>query len=127
MSWAEKIFANTLFISDLEISKEFYSKVFEKSPVFEDENSVVFQFGEVLINLLSQSQADSLIAPARVATKESGSRFQLTIQVVDVDAQVQRLQNLGISLLNGPMDRPWGPRTALLADPDGHLWELAQQ
>ena len=122
MSWAEKIFANTLFISDLEISKEFYSKVFEKSPVFEDENSVVFQFGEVLINLLSQSQADSLIAPARVATKESGSRFQLTIQVVDVDAQVQRLQNLGISLLNGPMDRPWGPRTALFADPDGHLW-----
>ena len=126
MSWSSKIFANTLFISDLEKSKEFYSKVFEKSAVFEDENSVVFSFGETLINLLVQSEAPELIAPATVAESSSGSRFQLTIQVLDVDAQAERLSNLGISLINGPLDRPWGIRTILFADPDGHLWELAQ-
>ena len=126
MSWAEKIFANTLFVANLETSRTFYSKVFEKSPVFEDENSIVFKFGELLINLLSQSEAPSLIGPARVATKFSGSRFQLTINVDDVDAQAQRLQGLGISLIIGPMDRAWGSRTMLFADPDGHLWELAQ-
>lgn len=126
MSWAEKIFANTLFVANLETSRTFYSKVFEKSPVFEDENSIVFKFGELLINLLSQSEAPSLIGPVQVATKSSGSRFQLTIHVADVDAHAQRLQGLGISLINGPMDRAWGSRTVLFADPDGHLWELAQ-
>ncbi len=37
-----------------------------------------------------------------------------------------QLGRRGVSLLNGPIDRPWGKRTACFADPDGHLWEIAQ-
>ncbi len=120
-----KLFATTLFIADLARTKEFYSKAFEKSPVYEDANSVVFQFGESLINLLVETEATGLISPAKVATQESGSRAQMTVQVEDVDAHVARLHSLGIDLMNGPMDRPWGIRTALISDPDGHLWEFA--
>ncbi len=120
-----KLFATTLFIADLARTKEFYSKAFEKSPVYEDANSVVFQFGESLINLLVETEATGLISPAKVATQESGSRAQMTVQVEDVDAHVARLHSLGIDLVNGPMDRPWGIRTALISDPDGHLWEFA--
>jgi catechol 2,3-dioxygenase-like lactoylglutathione lyase family enzyme len=126
MVLAKQIFANTLFVKDVEISKEFYFKVFGLQPVYEDENSVVFKFGETLINLLQQDQAPGLIGPVPVSSKENGSRFQLTLQVSDVDAECSRLQTLEIPLINGPMDRPWGVRTALFADPDGHLWELAQ-
>ena len=32
-----------------------------------------------------------------------------------------------MALLNGPMDREWGMRTASFTDPDGHIWEIAQQ
>ena len=126
MDFAEKIFATTFFVSDLEDSKEFYAKVFEKTLIFEDPNSAVFKFGDTLINLLEQREAPSLISPAVVATKESGSRFQFTIQVKNVDSQVKRLTSLGITLINGPIDRPWGIRTFLIADPDGHLWEFAE-
>ena len=28
-------------------------------------------------------------------------------------------------LVNGPIDSPWGLRTAAFADPDGHVWEVA--
>ncbi len=126
MTWADKVFANTLFVDDIEISKAFYSAIFEKSPIFEDQNSVVFKFGDLLINLLSQSEAPGLIQPAKVASKGDGTRFQLTIQVDDVDAQAQRLNALGVALISGPIDRPWGIRTILFADPDGHLWELSQ-
>lgn len=126
MDSTAKIFAATLFVSDLGNSKEFYEKVFDKTPVFEDANSVVFKFGETLINLLEQGEAPSLISPAIVAAKESGSRFQFTIQVSDVNSQADKLFSLGITLINGPMDRPWGVRTLLFADLDGHLWELAQ-
>ncbi|MDQ3782600.1 MAG: VOC family protein, partial [Actinomycetota bacterium] len=29
-------------------------------------------------------------------------------------------------LLNGPVDRPWGVRTASFRDPAGHIWEIAR-
>jgi catechol 2,3-dioxygenase-like lactoylglutathione lyase family enzyme len=122
----EKIFALTLFVADLEASKNFYRSAFGKEVVFQDPNSAVFQFGEVLLNLLQQQEAPGLIAPERVATKESGSRFQLTIHVDDIDARISQLAAAGISLVNGPIQRPWGPMTALISDPDGHLWEIAQ-
>jgi catechol 2,3-dioxygenase-like lactoylglutathione lyase family enzyme len=127
MSWAKKLFANTLFVTNVGNSKDFYSRVFEMSPIFEDENSVVFKFGEVLINLLSADEAPGLIAPTKVARREDGSVFQLTIKVDEVDLRVAKLHELGVALINGPLDRPWGMRTALFADPDGHLWEIAQE
>ena len=35
------------------------------------------------------------------------------------------LAERGVALLNGPVDRPWGIRTAAFADPAGHVWEIA--
>ena len=37
-----------------------------------------------------------------------------------------RLVAHGVTLLNGPVDRPWGRRTAAFADPSGNVWEVAQ-
>jgi uncharacterized glyoxalase superfamily protein PhnB len=31
-----------------------------------------------------------------------------------------------VVLLNGPVDRPWGVRTASFTDPAGHIWRIAQ-
>jgi len=70
--------------------------------------------------------ADELIAPAIVADPGSGSRLQLTIEVEDVDAVCADLADRGVQLLNGPMDRPWGVRTASFQDPAGHIWEIAK-
>lgn len=127
MALAKQIFANTLFVADIPSSKNFYVKVFGIEPVFEDQNSAVFKFGETLINLLAQGEAPELIAPVQVANRESGARSQLTLHVENVDLEVTRLREIGVPLLNGPIDRPWGVRTALFVDLDGHLWELAQE
>jgi len=35
------------------------------------------------------------------------------------------LASRGVELLNGPMNRDWGLRTASFTDPDGHIWEVA--
>ncbi len=48
-----------------------------------------------------------------------------TVNVDDVDALCDELTARGVELLNGPMDRPWGPRTASFREPDGHIWEIA--
>jgi len=125
-AWPEGISAITLFVEDLETTKQFYRQVFGLPVAFEDDNSAVFNFGNTIINLLKATAAPELIEPAVVATREAGSRLQLTIQVDDVDAMCAELATRGVELLNGPMDRPWGVRTASFSDPGGHIWEIAQ-
>ena len=124
-SWPGKIGAITLFVEDLAAAKRFYGEVFGLPVAFEDDASVVFDFGNTLVNLLVTSAAHSLIEPATVAEPGCGSRLQLTINVDDVDAVCAALDERGVALLNGPVDRPWGVRTASFVDPGGHIWEIA--
>jgi len=123
--WANAITAVTLFVEDLAVAKQFYLETFGLPIYFEDDNSAVFKFGNTLINLLKITEADELISPARVADREAGSRVVFTIDVEDVDAMCAQLTTRGVVLLNGPMDRPWGIRTASFSDPGGHIWEIA--
>ena len=126
-SWPRGIGAVTLFVEDedLAAAKRFYREVFGLPVAFEDEASAVFDFGNTIVNLLKTTAARELIGPAPVATREAGSRLQLTIRVDDVDATCAELATRGVELLNGPMDRPWGVRTASFRDPGGHVWEIA--
>ena len=125
-SWPGGIYAITLFSEDLPASKQFYQKVFGLPVAFEDDNSAVFKFKDTLINLLKITEAGKLIEPAKVAGREAGSRFVFTISVDDVDAMCAELIARGVELLNGPMDRPWGIRTASFKDPAGYIWEIAK-
>ena len=125
-SWPRGIRAITLFVEDMEAAERFYQEVFGLPIVFEDDYSAVFNFGQTLINLLKATAARELIEPAVVARREAGSRLVLTVQVDDVDAMCMELATRGVDLLNGPMDRSWGVRTASFRDPGGHIWEIAQ-
>ncbi len=124
-SWPNGIAAITLFVEDMAAAKQFYREVFALPVHFEDDNSAVFKFGDTLVNLLKVSEAPELIRPAVVASREAGARFQFTLEVEDVDNMCAQLAAKGVKLLNGPMDRPWGPRTASFMDPGGHIWEVA--
>ncbi|MGA2122925.1 MAG: VOC family protein [Acidimicrobiales bacterium] len=124
--WSPHVDVITLFVEDVDRAKGFYHDVFELDTVYEDANSAVVKFDNLVINLLDVTQAPELISPATVAPMASGSRFEFTVPVDDVDAACAELARRGITLLNGPMDRPWGIRTASFADPDGHIWEFAQ-
>jgi len=115
----------TLFTEDLSAARAFYLTAFGLAVEFEDDDSCVFDFGNTLVNLLRVQSAPEVVAPAPIG--EAGTtRALLTITVDDVDARAAELEAHGITLLNGPIDRPWGVRTVAFADPSGHLWELAQ-
>jgi uncharacterized glyoxalase superfamily protein PhnB len=115
--------AMTLFVGDKERAKAFYANAFEAKQLHEDEHSVVFQFDNMMIVLLDESEAPELIEPQPVG---SGTRAQYTIWFDSCDAATEELRGRGIEFLNGPQDRPWGQRTSVFSDPDGHTWEIAQ-
>ena len=123
--WVSGISAMTVFTDDLVATKRFYIEVFGVPLLFEDAQSAAFDFGTTVINLLDSSQAADLIGPAPVASQSAGSRVQMTVTVNDVDAVCTLLVARGVRLINGPMDRPWGIRTACFADPAGQVWEVA--
>lgn len=125
-AWPSSISAITLFVDDLDTTRRFYRDVFGLPVVFEDADSTVFDFGNTIINLLKTTAARELIEPETVAERSAGARMQLTIEVDDVDAMCAELAERGVTLLNGPMDRPWGIRTASFQDPAGHIWEIAK-
>ena len=121
----EGLTAVTLFVEDLEAAKSFYQLAFGLPVHFEDDASAVFVCGGTLVNLLRSTAADELIGPAQVGPPDAGVRVQFTVRVADVDAACAQLRDREVELLNGPMDRPWGPRTASFRDPSGHIWEIA--
>jgi catechol 2,3-dioxygenase-like lactoylglutathione lyase family enzyme len=120
-----RLSAITLFVEDLQRSRLFYSDVLGLEMIYEDDDSTAFDLAGTVINLLRVSAAGELIEPATVGAADAGSRFQLTIEVPDVDAACAELAAKGVTPLNGPIDRPWGVRTACFADPAGHAWEYA--
>jgi catechol 2,3-dioxygenase-like lactoylglutathione lyase family enzyme len=119
--------AITLFVESPKRSKAFYESVFELTPIYEDDDSAAFKFENAIVNLLATRAAGDLIDPGAVAGPGAGSSFQLTIWVDDADAACAELATRGVKLLNGPLDRDWGMRTASFTDPDGHIWEIAQE
>jgi catechol 2,3-dioxygenase-like lactoylglutathione lyase family enzyme len=116
----------TVFVEDLESAKAFYGGVFGLETVYEDDNSAVVELDHLMINLLVVAEADTLVEPRKVGGSDSGPRVLFTIRVADVDAVCDGLARHGVALLNGPVDRPWGRRTAAFADPAGNVWEVAQ-
>lgn len=116
----------SLVAEDLAGTSSFYEEVLGLPRIFEDEHMVLFRFDNIMISLRDVSEAAEMIAPATIASPEAGSRSLMAVFVDDVDGACTELAQRGVPLLNGPIDRPWGMRTATFADPAGHIWVLSQ-
>jgi lactoylglutathione lyase len=116
----------TLFTEDLAGTKDFYEEILGLPMLGDHGDNIVFKLGNVMVNLARVSAAASFGVPTGVAGAGTGVRVVLPVAVDDVDAACAELARHGIALLDGPVDRPWGVRTASFADPAGHIWELAQ-
>ena len=117
----------TLFVEDVEAAKAFYVDVLGTEVIFGDEASAVVKLENLMINLLQVANAPELVEPAKVGGSTGGARALYTIKVDDTDAAYEELTSRGATFLNGPIDRPWGRRTAAFADPAGNVWEIAQE
>ena len=125
--WSNGLFAITIYADDLAVSRKFYGDLLQMEEIFANHDSVVYQMGSACLNVLMKENAPELVEPLPIAPSSAGSRSLLTVTVDDVDAAYAALMARGVVFLNGPIDRPWGMRTAAFADPSGHCWELAQK
>jgi catechol 2,3-dioxygenase-like lactoylglutathione lyase family enzyme len=123
--WERKIGAMTLFVGDLDRSKAFYQGILGLTALGEDAESVTFRSADMYVFLHRAPGLSGAPAPAVLSEALNGAG-QFAIIVADVDAVAAELSQRGAEPLSGPADRPWGMRTVTFADPDGHVWEIAQ-
>jgi catechol 2,3-dioxygenase-like lactoylglutathione lyase family enzyme len=123
--WEREIGAMTLLVADLERSKQFYQDAFSLTAQYEDADSVMFRFKDMYVFLRKAPVADGPPADT-VLELALGGAGQFAIIVEDVDAVSAELAERGVPVLSGPSDRDWGMRTITFADPNGHVWEIAQ-
>jgi len=105
----------TIFAEDLQATKAFYDAVFGLPLIYEDKH-----------NVLVASEVPKLVEPDTIGAPGAGGRYMPTIRVDDADETCAELVRHGVELLNGPINRPWGRRTAAFRDPAGTVWEIAQ-
>ncbi|MGW1345880.1 VOC family protein [Kribbella sp. NPDC002412] len=112
-----------LYVEDLDVSVAFYRDVLGLPHKFTDAGYAEFATGATRFALYERRRAEWLTGRA----VSPGPAAEIVLMAGDVDACADRLAGLGVTVLSGPADRPWGHRTVHVADPDGFVVELAQE
>lgn len=126
MPFAPRITMITLGVSDVAASTAFYERLgFEKSSVSNDSVTFFCMDGTVL-GLFGRAD---LAADAGVSDSPPGfsgvSIAQNFMSEADVDAAFAHALDCGARPVKAPEKVFWGGYSGYVADPDGHLWELA--
>jgi lactoylglutathione lyase len=111
-----------VYVTDLESSVAFYQDVIGLRLKFIDAGFAEFDTGEARFALYEQRRAGWLTGE----DVSPGPAAEVAFLVDDLDEEARRLIELGVTVLSGPADRPWGHRTLHVADPDGFVVEFAQ-
>jgi len=116
----------TLGVADVSAATKFYEALgFHKSSA--SEPSITFlTAGAIIVSLFA---GESLAADVGVDADGSGFRgVTLAMNVTsaaDVDATFAHWVSVGAVAVKTPQAAEWGGYSSYVADPDGHLWEIA--
>ncbi|MFX0539910.1 VOC family protein [Ornithinimicrobium sp. Y1847] len=109
-----------LMTLDFEASDGFYSKVFDF-----DLHQMPGEGMRYATNSAQQSATSGICEANEWVPEDVGSYWRVYLAVEDCDASAAQIQELGGSLLDGPMDSPFG-RLATVADPNGATFQIIQ-
>src|SRR5215212_6168219 len=116
----------TLGVSDLEISRKFYTETLGWKPSRPQEGIVFFQAGGVVLALFPcQELAKDALVPAE---GNGFSGFSLAYNArseAEVDEIISDLKSKDVTILKEPQKVFWGGYSSYFADPDGNCWEVA--
>ncbi len=88
----------------------FYRRLFLIEAENQDEVHQVITTGQVAITVYNDG-----------SVKDNQNRnITLAFTVEDVDAEYERLLQMGITVIEPPTTRPWGARNMHICDPDGN-------
>ncbi len=112
-----------LLVNDFATTLKFWRDAAKFSVSYEMAGYAYLDMGSAGLELFSRATFASAIGESALAPVGRGA--VLDFEVEDVDTTYAEFVEQGATAVAAPEDRPmWGSRTALLSDPDGHLFEI---
>lgn len=117
----------TLGVANLARSTAFYEALGWRRGFPAAESVTFFQLGGIVLALWSQEGlAEDAGLPARTDRGFRGIALAHNVRSrAEVDAVVAAVEAAGGAVTKAPEEKVWGGYGAYVADPDGHLWEIA--
>lgn len=116
----------TLGVASMARARAFYEALGWTASGASQAEVAFFQLGPMVLSLFGRAD---LAADAGVPESPSGFQAVSLAQNYDTPEAVDRAFAAGVAAgataLKAPQATPWGGYAGTLADPDGHLWELA--
>ena len=118
-----------LFVKDLPKMVQFYKEVIGLAIDWDGTGPYAeFDHEGIRFSMFERKELEKLLRqPPSFPTGINGT-FELAINVgepKEVDAMYHRLINAGAHDIYEPRDEPWKMRSAMIADPEGNLLEIA--
>jgi catechol 2,3-dioxygenase-like lactoylglutathione lyase family enzyme len=118
----------TLGVSDLDRSRRFYEALGWEPQDWTPESKVVFfELNGVMLSLFGR---DDLAEDVGVEATRSTGFSSITLahnepSIDDVNRAFNEFISAGATAVKTPQATAWGGYSGYVADPDGHLWEVA--
>jgi catechol 2,3-dioxygenase-like lactoylglutathione lyase family enzyme len=124
---AARVTLVTIGVRDLARSTTFYEALGFRRKARKAEGVAFFEAGGVILSLWSNQE---LAKDAGIAQAEPGAFRGVALawnvaSPAEVDAAMARAVAAGATTLRAAQTVFWGGYTAVFADPDGHIWEVA--
>lgn len=117
----------TLGVADLDAAIAFYEGLGWTRSMRDAQGVAFFQLGGIGLSLypLPDLAADAGLAEDALPRFRGLALAHNVRRREEVDAVIALVARLGGSVVKPAEDKPWGGYAAYVADPDGHLWEIA--
>ncbi len=125
MDMQQQIAVVTLGVSDLERSKRFYRDGFGWRPVFENEEIIFYQMNGLVFGTWLKGSLEEDTGARDLPASGAMSLAHNVSGEGEVRAVMKRLVAAGATVLREADAPPQGGVRGYLADPDGHIWEIA--
>ncbi|NNF32781.1 MAG: VOC family protein [Saprospiraceae bacterium] len=116
-----------LGVKDLKASTLFYETHFGWTKTRSSNDDITFfQLNGILLSLYNREKLaeDATVDPNGSGFKGVTLAYN-TRSEEEVDDIIKRLSDAGVTIVKQPEKVFWGGYSSYIADPDGHLWEIA--
>jgi hypothetical protein len=122
----QRVHVITVGVTDLAVSRAFYSDGLGWKPLLDLDEIVFYQVGHGLVFALFPILDFAADMGARIARNDGGfSLGQVVDTKRDVDRAIERARAAGAVIIKEPQDAAFGGYHGYFADRDGYRWEIA--
>jgi uncharacterized protein len=114
----------TLGIRDLKRSRSFYADGFGWTPVFSDDQAVLYQMNGFILSTWLTHEMGKDMQQTDLMTPGAFSLAHNVFSAHEVDRAIEQLAAAGGRILRYGDAPPHGGYRGYVADPDGHAWEI---